>query len=58
MHHNPPLLLLRTKVLEVPEERAEAVAQLVQAEMAGVVDLKVPLVVDAGWGRSWYEAKG
>ncbi|HSG40442.1 MAG TPA: DNA polymerase, partial [Thermoanaerobaculia bacterium] len=45
-------------VLEVPEERAEAVAQLVQAEMAGVVDLKVPLVVDAGWGRSWYEAKG
>ncbi|HEX6900027.1 MAG TPA: DNA polymerase I [Thermoanaerobaculia bacterium] len=45
-------------VLEVPEEQAEAVARLVQAEMAGVVDLKVPLVVDAGWGRSWYEAKG
>jgi DNA polymerase-1 len=45
-------------VLEVPEEQAEAVARLVQDEMAGVVDLKVPLVVDAGWGRSWYEAKG
>jgi DNA polymerase-1 len=45
-------------VLEVPEEQAEAVAAIVKAEMAGVADLKVPLVVDAGWGRSWYEAKG
>jgi DNA polymerase I len=45
-------------VFEVPEEQAEAVAEIVKAEMAGVVELKVPLVVDAGWGRSWYEAKG
>jgi DNA polymerase-1 len=45
-------------VLEVPEEQAEAVAQIVKAEMQGVADLKVPLVVDAGWGKSWYEAKG
>jgi DNA polymerase-1 len=45
-------------VLEVPEEQAEAVAQLVKAEMEGVADLKVPLVVDTGWGTSWYEAKG
>jgi DNA polymerase-1 len=45
-------------VLEVPEEQAEAVAQIVKAEMEGVADLKVPLVVDMGWGRSWYEAKG
>jgi DNA polymerase-1 len=45
-------------VLEVPEEQAEAVAAIVKAEMEGVVDLKVPLVVDAGWGKSWYEAKG
>jgi DNA polymerase I len=45
-------------VLEVPEEQAEAVAGIVKAEMEGVVDLKVPLVVDVGWGGSWYEAKG
>ncbi len=45
-------------VLEVPEEQAEAVAAIVKAEMEGVADLKVPLVVDAGWGTSWYEAKG
>ncbi len=45
-------------VLEVPEEQAEAVAQIVKAEMAGVADLKVPLEVEAGWGVSWYEAKG
>jgi DNA polymerase-1 len=45
-------------VLEVPEEQAEPVAQLVKAEMEGVADLKVPLVVETGWGASWYEAKG
>jgi DNA polymerase-1 len=45
-------------VLEVPKEQAEAVAGIVKAEMEGVVDLKVPLVVDVGWGGSWYEAKG
>jgi DNA polymerase-1 len=45
-------------VLEVPEEQAEAVAQLVKSEMEGVADLKVPLVVETGFGASWYEAKG
>jgi DNA polymerase-1 len=45
-------------VLEVPAEQVEAVAQIVKAEMEGVADLKVPLVADAGWGTSWYEAKG
>jgi DNA polymerase I-like protein with 3'-5' exonuclease and polymerase domains len=25
--------------------------------MEGVAQLQVPLVVDAGWGPSWYEAK-
>ncbi len=45
-------------VLEVPKEQAEPVAQLVKAEMEGVADLKVPLVVDTGCGASWYEAKG
>ena len=44
-------------VLEVPEDQVEAVAKLVRDEMEGVADLAVPLVVDVGWGKSWYEAK-
>jgi len=44
-------------VFEVPEAQAETVGALVRQEMEGVADLKVPLVVDVGWGRSWYDAK-
>jgi DNA polymerase-1 len=44
-------------VFEVPEAEAEAVAKLVKEEMEGVASLTVPLVVDVGWGGSWYEAK-
>ncbi|HEX6862795.1 MAG TPA: DNA polymerase I, partial [Thermoanaerobaculia bacterium] len=44
-------------VLEVPEGAAEAVAAMVKQEMEGVAQLQVPLVVDVGWGPSWYEAK-
>ncbi len=44
-------------VLEVPEASAEPVSRLVREEMEGVAKLQVPLVVDAGWGPSWYEAK-
>ncbi len=45
-------------VLEVPEGEAEAVAEVAKEEMGGVCELAVPLVVDVGWGASWYEAKG
>jgi DNA polymerase-1 len=44
-------------VFEVPEPQAEAVAVPVREEMEGVAQLQVPLVVDVGWGKSWYEAK-
>ncbi len=44
-------------VFEVPEAEVETVAAKVKQEMEGVAALAVPLVVDAGWGRSWYEAK-
>jgi DNA polymerase-1 len=44
-------------VLEVPEADAEAVAAVAKAEMAGVIELAAPLVVDVGWGRTWYDAK-
>ncbi|MGH9363523.1 MAG: DNA polymerase I, partial [Thermoanaerobaculia bacterium] len=45
-------------VFEVPEGEVESVAGAVREEMESVATLRVPLVVDAGWGRSWYEAKG
>ncbi len=45
-------------VLEVPEGEVEAVSELAKEEMSGVCELDVPLVVDVGWGASWYEAKG
>jgi DNA polymerase-1 len=44
-------------VLEVPEGAEERVAALVKREMEGVAALSVPLVVETGWGRNWYDAK-
>ena len=44
-------------VLEVPEGEIEQVAELVRREMQGVADLDVPLVVEIGWGQTWYDAK-
>ena len=44
-------------VFEVPEAKVEEVAKLAREEMQGVAQLAVPLVVDVGWGRSWYDAK-
>ena len=44
-------------VFEVPlEERAE-VEPLVRDTMESVTELKVPLVVDIGFGPNWAEAK-
>ncbi len=45
-------------VFEVPEADVETVAAAVREEMESVASLSVPLVVDAGWGQSWYDAKG
>jgi DNA polymerase I len=44
-------------VLEVPAEDAETLSELVKEEMEGVCELDVPLVVDVGHGRTWYDAK-
>jgi len=43
-------------VLEVPEEEVQHTADAVRAEMQSVASLRVPLLVDIGWGRSWAEA--
>ena len=44
-------------LFEVPLDETEEVAALVQAEMEGVVKLKVPLVADVGVGANWRDLK-
>ncbi len=44
-------------IVECPEEIAEDVAKLVSFEMEQVASLNVPLLAEAKWGSSWYEAK-
>ncbi len=44
-------------VFEVPENRADRAAGLVKEVMENIYPLAVPLAVDTGWGKSWYEAK-
>jgi DNA polymerase-1 len=43
-------------VFEVPFDETDEVENLVVEKMAGVMDLKVPITVDAKWGASWSEA--
>lgn len=43
-------------VLEVAEGELEKVTALVEREMDGAIDLKVPLEVSVGHGRTWQEA--
>ncbi len=45
-------------LLEVPEAAVEETLAIVRQEMEGAIELDVPLKVDAGFGRSWYESKG
>jgi len=44
-------------IVECPEEIADDVAALVSSEMQQVAQLRVPLLAEAKWGNSWYEAK-
>jgi DNA polymerase-1 len=44
-------------IVECPEAVAKQVADLVSKEMAAVAELKVPLLAEAKWGKSWFEAK-
>jgi DNA polymerase-1 len=43
-------------VLEVSDGDADALVALVSEEMERAAELKVPLVVEAGRGRSWADA--
>jgi DNA polymerase-1 len=43
-------------VFEAPPEEETRLETIVREEMAGALELRVPLVVDSGWGRNWLEA--
>lgn len=42
---------------EVPEDEVEQLSALVRETMESVVELKVPLLTESSWGRTWAEAK-
>ena len=44
-------------IVECPREIAQQVAELVSKKMEEVAQLSVPLLAEAKWGKSWYEAK-
>ena len=44
-------------IVECPANIAPDVANLISSEMEQVAQLQVPLVAEAKWGNSWYEAK-
>lgn len=44
-------------IVECPEEIADDVAALVSGQMESIASLTVPLLAEAKWGKSWYEAK-
>lgn len=43
-------------VFECPVSEKGKMLELVRKEMEGVIKLRVPLVVDIGWGKNWNEA--
>ncbi len=45
-------------LFEVKEDELDALREIVVAEMEGAMELAVPLTVDVGVGKSWYECKG
>jgi len=59
-HYPEATLLLQVHdelIIECPEGIASSVAELISKEMEQVASLSVPLVAEAKWGSSWYDAK-
>ena len=44
-------------IVECPREEAPRAAEILEREMQQVAQLKVPLLVEAKQGASWYDAK-
>ena len=59
-HYPEAKLLLQVHdelIVECPEEIASDVAALVSSQMEETAVLAVPLLAEAKWGKSWYDAK-
>ena len=59
-HYPEATLLLQVHdelIIECPESIAADVANLISREMEQVASLNVPLIAEAKWGSSWYDAK-
>ena len=59
-HYPQATLLLQVHdelIIECPEAIASDVAALISKEMEQVASLNVPLIAEAKWGKSWYDAK-
>ena len=59
-HYPQAKLLLQVHdelIVEAPEEIAPQVARIVSSTMEKVAALKVPLMAEAKWGKSWFDAK-
>ena len=44
-------------IIDSPIEEADRAEEILRIAMQEAADLKVPLAVDIGRGKSWYEAK-
>ena len=44
--------------MECPEAESDTVKKILEEEMANAVQLSVPMLAEAGSGKSWYQAKG
>lgn len=44
-------------VIDCPENEVEEVREILQSEMENAVQVKVPLTVEVGVGKNWYETK-
>ena len=58
--HSPASMLLQIHdelVFELPPDAVEAATALIDAEMIGAIDLRVPLKVDIHIGENWMAAK-
>ena len=44
-------------IFKVPKEEKEKAYQIVKSIMTQAMDLSVPLEVDGGFGKDWYDAK-
>ena len=44
-------------IFKVPKEEKETVYNVIRDKMIHALDLSIPLEVDGGFGKSWYDCK-